>query len=125
MGECQFGENAHAPVLIMLVFDARPVLSLENIRFSNSNMQTGAIEQNTETFFQTIPFEKVYHEGALGGDRSIIAHRCAEVLAPSPLTLEGKLKWIYCRSEAEKMTLLQALGTLQLCGERGRLSRTT
>ena len=32
------------------------------------------------TFLATIPWEKVYHEGGLGGDHSIIAHRCAEVL---------------------------------------------
>ncbi len=109
LGECRYGENAHAPVLIMFVFDARCILSLEGVYFSDSNMQTGAIENSTAAFFQTIPFDKVYHEGGFAGDQSITSHRCAEVLAPSPMMLAGKLRWIYCRSEAERVTLIQSL----------------
>ncbi len=109
-GECQYGENAHAPVLIMFVFDARRVLSSVDVCFSDQNMQTGAIEQSTEAFFRTIPFDKVYHQGGLAGDHTITSRRGAEVLAPSPMTLDGKLQWVYCRSEAERATLIQRLG---------------
>ena len=110
-GECQFGENAHAPVLIMFVFDARRVLSLQDIRFSDSNMQTGTHEGSTEVFFRAIPFDKVYHVGGFAGDHSITSRRGAEVLAPSPMVLDGKLSRIYCRSEAERETLMQRLGS--------------
>src|SRR5690606_26389076 len=65
---------------------------------------------DTVEFFSTIPWEKVYHEGGLGGDYSIIGHRCAEVLAATPLPLENCLQWIYCRSNAERDTLLYLLG---------------
>jgi len=95
-GECQYGENAHAPVLIMLIFDARLVLSLQGVCFSNSNMQTGVIEGSTTAFFLNIPFDKVYHEGGIGGDRSITSHRCGEVLAPSPMAIYG-VHTIYLR----------------------------
>jgi hypothetical protein len=108
--ECRFGEATHAPILIMFVFDARRILTIEGTQFSHENMQTGAIEQGTEEFFRQIPFEKVYHEGGTSGDPSITRHRCAEVLAPSPLILDGALQWIYCRSHAEKETLLYDLG---------------
>lgn len=108
-GENPYGENVHAPVLVMFVFDSRSVLSLDGVFFSDANMQSGAIENSSEAFFRAIPFDKVYHEGGTGGDRSIITRRCAEVLASSPLLLDDKLRWVYCRSDAERATLLQAL----------------
>jgi len=109
-GECQHGDNTHAPVLIMLVFDARQVLSSDGVCFSDPNMQTGVVERSTEDGFRVIPFDKVYNEGGIAGDTSITKHRCAEVLVPSPMALDGRLRWIYCRSEAERVTLIQALG---------------
>ncbi|NGN44865.1 DUF4433 domain-containing protein [Mesorhizobium sp. CGMCC 1.15528] len=110
-GECQYGEASHAPVLIMLVFEARRVLSLPDVKFCDRNMQLGAAEpHDTEEHFSAIPFDKVYHMGGTGGDASIVQHRCAEVLVPSPLLLDGSLQWIYCRTSAEKATLLHHLG---------------
>jgi hypothetical protein len=110
-GECQYGEAAHAPVLIMLVFEARRVLSLPGVQFCDRNMQLGAAEpHDTEEYFAAILFDKVYHMGGTGGDTSIAQHRCAEVLVPSPLPLDGSLQWIYCRSSAERATLLHHLG---------------
>ena len=74
-------------------------------------MQLGnAIPSDTEDYFSQIPFDKVFHEGGTGGDRSIIEHRCAEVLATSPLPLAENLQWIYCRTEAEKQTLFHLMG---------------
>lgn len=103
--------GVHAPILVMFVFRAKPILTAQGTEFSDENMQRGsALVGNNNNFFQQIPFEKVYHEGGLCGDRSIIAHRCAEVLASSPLPLEGNLQWVYCRSEAERQTLLYKLG---------------
>ncbi|UFW38953.1 DarT ssDNA thymidine ADP-ribosyltransferase family protein [Bradyrhizobium sp. WSM471] len=110
-GECSFGESSHAPVLIMFVFDARKVLLSEGVKFSDRNMQTATAEpQDSEIYFATIPFEKVFHVGATGGDKSITEHRCAEVLAASPLPLSTALQWIYCRTVAERETLCDMLG---------------
>jgi hypothetical protein len=109
-GECSFGDAAHAPVLIMFVFDARQVLGLDGVRFSDANMQASdATDDCTEEFFSKIPFDKVYHEGP-HSDSTITKHRCAEVLAPSPMKLDGYLQWIYCRSQAERATLIHLLG---------------
>ncbi len=111
-GECNYGDQAHAPVLVMMVFDARRVLIREGVQFSDRNMQLGeAIPGSDEEYFSAIPFGKVYHEGGTGGDRSITNHRCAEVLTTSPLPLDETIQWIYCRTTAERETLLHLLGS--------------
>ena len=113
-GDCKYGDETHAPVLIMLVFKARKVLVREGVHICDRNMQNhGAEMGNTEEYFSSIPFDKVYHEGATGHDRSITNHRCAEVLSLSPLPLEDTLECIYCRSAAERNTLLPLLGAYQ------------
>lgn len=111
VGECTYGERAHAPVLVMMALESRFVLCHPNVQFSDKNMQLGSAQTgDTEAFFNTIPFDKVFSEGGTGGDRSIIEARCAEVLATSPLVLEDCLQHIYFRSEPERDTLLHALG---------------
>jgi ssDNA thymidine ADP-ribosyltransferase DarT-like protein len=91
-GECQW-EESHAPVLVMMVFNADSVLATPGVKFCDRNMQLGnAASDDTEEYFSQIPFHKVFHEGAIGGDRSIIEHRCAEVLAASPLPLAEHLQ---------------------------------
>lgn len=109
--ECQYGEATHAPVLVMLVFDAKKTLLYPGVRFSDRNMQQHAASVgDDEQFFSQIPFEKVYHESGIAGDYSIIAHRCAEVLVPSPFPLTASLTGIVCRTSAERTTLLHLLG---------------
>ncbi len=77
-------------------------------------MQLGAAApSDTEQYFSEIPFDKVFHVGGIGGDRSIIDHRCAEVLATSPMPLRGNLQWIFSRTTAERDTLLHLLGERQ------------
>jgi hypothetical protein len=110
--ECFNNElTAHAPILVMLVFSARSVLSLEGTNFSTGNMQSSWTTYGpTFEDFQQIDFQKVYHEGGTSGDHSIVTARCAEVLVSSPLPLQGNLQFILCRSQAERQTLLYALG---------------
>ncbi len=110
-GECQYGDDTHAPVLIMMVFNGRKVLALPDIKFCDRNMQLGHAQPgDSEDYFSKIPFEKVFHEGNIGGDRTIIDHRCA---ASSPLPLANNLQWIYCRTAAERDTLISMLGDKQ------------
>lgn len=107
----EYYQGAHAPVLVMLVFDARMVLTLDEVRFSNANMQSDwTTDDDTEDFFREIDWASVYHEGP-ARDRSIFSRRCAEVLVPSPHPIGNTLQWIYCRSAAERTMLLHALGS--------------
>lgn len=109
--ECQYGAETHAPILVMFVLDSRKILALPDVRFSDRNMQSyDARTGDDEQFFQSIPFDKVYHEGGTGGDNSIIGYRCAEVLPTSPLKLSDVLHGIWFRSEPERDTLLHLLG---------------
>lgn len=110
-GECTYGNETHAGVFVMFALDAKTILMNSRVTFSNQNMQLGSTTPgNTENYFQNIDFEKVYHEGTTGGDRSITDTRCAEVMVPSPLPLEDCLKAIYLRSDPEQETLLHLLG---------------
>jgi hypothetical protein len=62
--ECEFGFQA--PILIMFVLDARPILTRDGTCFSDENMQRGsALVGDDAAFLATIPWEKVYHEGGL------------------------------------------------------------
>jgi hypothetical protein len=105
----KLANNAHAPILVMFVLKASSVLSLEGVEFSNGNMQRQNTQKgSSEEFFKTIDFENVYHEGAFRPeDKEVVLNaRCTEVLTPSPLDLAHHLSFVFCRSEAEKRTLL-------------------
>ncbi len=110
LGECQYGDQAHAPILYMFALDALQVLTLDDVWFSNKNMQLDGVQWGpSESFFDAIPFDKVYSEGGTGGDRSITDARCAEVLPATPLVLKDCLREIFCRSDPERDTLLYSL----------------
>lgn len=103
--------DAHAPTLVMLVFDAKSILCIEDTRFSAGNMQqSGTAICNGDQSFTNIPFAKVYHDSGIDEDYSIIHHRCAEVLAKSPMNLIS-LRSIYCRSAPERDMLIHLLGS--------------
>jgi hypothetical protein len=110
-GEYQYGDAAHAAVLVMLIFQARAILSDPRVSFTDRNAQQLASVYGTEEEqFAAIPFDKVYHEGGIAGDQSITSHRCAEVHATSPISLNDTLEAVCCRSNAERETLLFMLG---------------
>lgn len=108
VGECAYGNQA--PMLFMFVVDAVSVLTAAGTSFCDRNMQLGTAAPNdTDDYFGTIPFDKVYSFGSFGGDNSIKDHRAAEVLATSPMPLAPYLRKICCRSEAERDTLLASV----------------
>jgi hypothetical protein len=108
-----YRENVHAPVLVMFAFNAKTVLNLPGVAFSDGNMQSPTtIVGSDKKFFEQLPFDAVYHVGAFVPEERdrILRARCAEVLAPSPLTLRGHLQAIVCRSPAERAFLLHLAG---------------
>lgn len=109
-----YRENVHAPVLVMFAFNAKTVLNLPGVAFSDGNMQSPSTTVGSDKdFFEQLPFDAVYHVGAfVHEDRDrILRARCAEVLAPSPLALAGHLQAIVCRSPAERAFLLHLAGS--------------
>lgn len=106
-------QSAHAPMLVMFLFSARSVLTMEDTHFSSGNMQShGTVFDKSEEFFDQIDFGSVFHDSAFLPEEKakIINARCTEVLVKSPLDLRVHLKGILCRSQAEKQTLLHLGG---------------
>lgn len=114
------GFRAHCPVPVALVFDAATVLALPQTRFSNSNLAARTGQTLNERTFQgleslkSLPFEGIYHADTLYRDDprkpEIIRQRNAEVIVPNVLPLEGHLRAVRCRSDAELATLRTLLG---------------
>ncbi|MBC8263054.1 MAG: DUF4433 domain-containing protein [Anaerolineales bacterium] len=104
--------GAHCPVPIYFCFDALTVLALDDTEFSNGNMGSPRASHSSERdFFLSIPFYLVFHNRWFTPDErdEIIFHRNAEVLVPDSLLLTPALKFIACRSAAERQTLLHLL----------------
>lgn len=110
--ECYLGDiSNHIPVLYMFLFSAENVLTLDGTQFSNGNMQSPQTKYDgSSEFFDSIQFDKVFHEGSFDQSEkdTVLKARCAEVLTSSPLPLNEHLKFVLCRSEAERHTLLNA-----------------
>jgi hypothetical protein len=105
-------KGSHAPILYMFVLKARPILTRPDVRFSQGNMQiAGTPLLQGDLAFQSLDFRKIFHEGSYPPeDEDIKVWRCAEVLCPSPLALDDVLEAVVCRSDAERRTLIHALG---------------
>jgi hypothetical protein len=106
-------DGAHCPVPVFFGFDLVETIGLPGVLFSNGNMAKASVEYgDSATLFSQIPFDLVYHEGPIDDSlrqRNIVFHRHAEVLAPRSLGL-STLRWIGCRSHAERESLLMLLG---------------
>ena len=105
-------DGAHCPIPIYFCFDAFTLLTLDETEFSNGNIGSQrAIHSQERDFFFNIPFHLVFHDGWFSPEErdEIIFRRNAEVLIPNKLALEPALKFIACRSVAERQTLLHLL----------------
>ncbi len=107
---------AHCAVPVFFCFDAVEVLSRDHVCFSNGNMGSPHVQYgDTQEFFEAIPFDHVFHQGAFLPDQrnSIIFSRNAEVLVPDALPLDLALRMIVCRSAAERQTLLHLIPEIE------------
>ena len=107
---------AHCPVPVFLLFKSRDVLTRESTQFSSGSLagySPGRVGTKA-SFFEKLPFNKIYHNSWLREDekQEIITSRHAEVIVPGQLDLEP-LQFIWCRSEAEKETLISLLSETQ------------
>lgn len=108
-------QERHAPMLVIMIFQAEDILTQPSVQFSDGNMQShNTVTRSTNDAFRELPFDQIYHDGvydshSVQGDE-IKRRRCAEVLISSPLQLNGHLQAVLCRSPAERSTLLHLLG---------------
>ena len=109
--------QAHCPVPVYLAFDSITVLSIPNVKFSDRNLACSQPQDHlydSPEHLHKLDFETIYHHGPIITDdqqekEKIIDQRCAEVIIKDALPLTGFLKWIVCRSPAERETLLNLL----------------
>jgi hypothetical protein len=100
-------------VVIFFLFDAGDILTRTDCEFSDGNLGSPKAHRlSSAAELRSLPWKKIYHQGPF--DRSqleesdISFRRNAEVTIPNKLDLDS-LKYIYCRSVAEKETLLHLL----------------
>jgi hypothetical protein len=109
--------DAHCPVPVFFLFDLPEVLALPESLFSDRTLAAHGGYQlfKSPQELQNLPWKEIYHNQWIDWSnpesaRDIVAHRNAEIIVPRELELTS-LKYIYCRSEAEKETLLFLLPT--------------
>lgn len=102
--------DAHCPVPIFFLFDAKELLTQQNCWFSDGNLGSAKAQKlSTAAELAALPWQKIYHTGRFDPQReNITFYRNAEVVVPGSLDLTA-LRYIGCRSEAEKETLLHLL----------------
>ena len=110
--------SAHCPVLIFFLFDSAQILTCADCRFSDQGLNNaGAAILSTAEELKNLPWQKIYHNTRFDRSRieesDIARRRQAEIIVPRDLKLDA-LKYIYCRSVAEKETLLHLLLLWQL-----------
>ena len=104
--------QAHCPVPIYLMFDSAPILSLPESKFSDGNLakKKSFYTEDIKKLFK-FPFKLIYHDSFFHDENEkdrVVAHRNAEVIILGSLNLVS-LKYLFCRSDAEKDTFLNLL----------------
>ena len=100
--------QAHCPVPVFFLFDSIDVLTRQKTEFSDGNLGSPkSCRYSTAEEFAQLPWQQIYHNGSFDPtERSnIVLRRCAEVVVPQRLDL-GALRYVYCRSVAERESLL-------------------
>lgn len=105
--------DAHCPIMVFFLFNASDVLTKLDCEYSDGNLGSPRARCRSNAIdLEMLPWKNIYHQGPIDRSRSdeidVVFHRNAEVIVPNELSLES-LKYIYCRSTAEKETLVNLL----------------
>jgi hypothetical protein len=105
--------DAHCPVPVFFLFDSNDVLTRADSSFTEGSLarQVHPPElRSTARELREFPFQMIYHTGAFdpATQSEITFHRQAEVVVPQRIGLDA-LQHIFCRTAAEKDTLLSLL----------------
>ena len=100
--------NACCPVPIFLCLDANATLHYPGTQFAERGIAGNRhdVSEGIEAFSQ-LNFEKIYHYGPYTSeDKDIKEYRHSEVIREGGFPVESLLKYILCRTQAERETLL-------------------
>jgi hypothetical protein len=96
--------DAHCPVPVFFLFDSAQVIARDDCWFSDKGLGSRNFHIfSTAAELEQLPWKKIYQPGWVN---PAVAN--AEVIVPKKLDLDA-LRYIYCRSDAERETLLYLL----------------
>ena len=103
--------NAHCPMPIMFIFHFSRVFMIDNVKFTDGNLATNPTIYENIFDLEKLNFNLIYHRSWFSPEYrdSVINARHSEILVKDRLPLDGFLKLIAVRSEAEKETFLYLL----------------
>ena len=102
--------NANVPVPVFFLFDLEELLSRDETRFSEQSLagDGSKLFQGAEDFSK-LKFEQIYKTGYMANSAIEKKYRQAEIIYPRSFSIDNSLKWIICRNEIERTTLLNLL----------------
>ena len=103
--------NASCPVPVFFCLDAETVLNTEGVGFVECGLagkSHHALQQGEEAY-ANLNFAKIYHNGWFEKGGDITQYRHSEVVRAGGIPTQGAIKRIFCRTPAEKQTLLYLL----------------
>lgn len=105
-------DDAHCSVPVFFLFDSAAILARSDCHFSDGNMGSPRSRMlTTAEELEQLRWDQIYHNSRLPSGtqgKEIVFRRSAEVLVPERVQLDA-LRWVYCRTEAERQTLLYML----------------
>ncbi|WP_283610305.1 DarT ssDNA thymidine ADP-ribosyltransferase family protein [Faecalispora anaeroviscerum] len=101
-------ENANVPVPVFFLFDLEKLLKEPLTKFSEFSQagHSAPIFSGIDEF-QKLDFNKIYSKGYV--EEEVRKYRHAEILYPNSYQIDNSLKFVLCRSEIEKTTLMTLL----------------
>lgn len=101
-------QNSNVPVPIFFAFEAKDMLARENVQFSETSLASSHHTlTNKIDDFAKFDFSRIYSDGPYK-DENLNLYRHAEVVIPHECDLSD-LKFIWCRSNAEFVSLCHLL----------------
>lgn len=102
-------ENANTPVPVFFLFDLAKLLSIPGVQFSEQKQSGyGSALLEGEEAFSKLNFDYIYSKGPknIGETKSF---RHAEILHKNSMPIDTCLRYIVCRNNVERLTLMNLL----------------
>lgn len=101
----------HCALPVYLVFDIESVITLPLTRFSEGDINRRPRTFGSAAAFRDLPFDRIYHDSWFSAQErdEVLSARRAQVIVPHALDLAAHLRYVWCRSAAEYLTLYRQL----------------
>lgn len=102
--------NANVPVPVFFLFDLNTMLHMKDIKFSEQSLAGGGgYLVSGEECFENLSFEQIYKNGPMDDPGQEKKYRQAELIYPGSFCINPALRYIVCRNDIERATLLNLL----------------